>query len=348
MVLEPRTCVLSRVFLAVVLIIALAVSTDRSLAQNAPSFARQPVIVEYDVDPSWPRTPEDVSSEGWVSGLAIDSASQVWLFKKGPDPVQVYTTDGRFVKSWGQGKFVDPHQLRIDHEGNVWLADFGRHVVEKYSTEGKLLLRLGTPGESGQDAAHFNRPTDMAIAPSGDVFVTDGYGNRRVVKFDRDGNFIQTWGEYGSGPGEFVLPHAIALDSSGRLYVADRNSGRIQVFSQQGELLDSWDNLIMPWGLSVNRDDRIWVCGSSPHWWRRDGKYHEYKDQIFLRFDTDGRARQLWGIPLAKSKEDQRPGEAIGIHCIAEDSDGNLYVGDIYGERAQKFMPVTQRPNSNP
>ena len=171
------------------------------------------------------------------------------------------------------------------------------------------------------------------------------------MHFDKDGKFVKAWGSYGTEPGKFVLPHAIQLDSKGLLYVADRNSARIQIFTQDGELVDQWSNLIMPWGISINKKDEIWVCGSSPHWWVRDGKAPEYKDQLFMRFNTDGRVQQVWSIPLGdigenKDKPDVsrlKPGEAVGVHCIAQDSQGNLYVGDIYGERAQKFVPVTQR-----
>lgn len=308
-----------------------------------PGYAKVPTVVEYDVDPDWPKRPDHVSAGGWVSGLAIDEEDQVWFFKKGEDPVQVYTTDGEFVRTWGKGDFVDPHQLRIDHEGHVWVADFGLHVVQKYTPEGRLLQTLGTHGEAGEDDTHFNRPTDMAITPSGDIFVTDGYGNRRVVHFDKDGKFVKAWGHYGSEPGQFVLPHAIVLDSQGRLYVADRNSGRIQVFNQEGRFLDQWSNLIMPWGLSATADDELWVCGSSPHWWYRDGAYNEYKDQILMRFSNDGRVKQVWTLPLG-NPDNPEPGDTIGAHCIAEDRQRNLYVGDIYGERAQKFVPVTHRP----
>jgi len=321
-----------------------------AFAQN-PSFARQPVVVEYDVDPSWPQCPEDVSHKGWVSGLAIDAKDQVWFFRKGPDPVQVYTAEGKFVRTWGKDMFLNPHHLRIDHDGNIWVADFGLHVVQKFTPEGKLLQTLGVRGEKGMDETHFNMPTDMAITKSGDIFVTDGYGNRRIVHFDKDGNFIKTWGEYGSKPGQFVMPHAIVVDSAGKLYVADRNSGRIQVFNQQGKFLDQWSGLLMPWGLSITDNDDLWVCGSSPHWWVRDGKAPEYKDQLFMRFAADGRVQQVWGIPLGDIGDDKnnpdvsrlKPGEAVGVHCIAQDSKGNVYVGDIYGERAQKFRPVTQR-----
>ncbi len=326
---------------------------DEIKAQN-PGYAKEPVIVEYDVDPTWPQIPDHISRKGWVSGLAIDSQGDIWFFKKGPDPVQVYTADGKFVRSWGKGNFVNPHQLRIDHEGNIWVADFGLHIVQKYTPEGKLLQTLGTRGEKGEDETHFNMPTDMAITPAGDIFVTDGYGNRRIVHFDKTGKFIKAWGKYGSGPGEFVLPHAIVLDSRGLLYVADRNSGRIQIFDQQGKFIDQWTGLIMPWGLSITKDDELWVCGSSPHWWRRHGKYPEFKDQIFMKIDSQGRVKRIWTIPLGDIGDDKnnpdvsrlKPGEAVGIHAIAEDAKGNIYLGEIYSERAQKFVPVRSRSKS--
>ena len=247
--------------------------------------------------------------------------------------------------------FVNPHHLRIDHEGNIWVADFGLHVVQKFTPAGELLQTLGVKGEKGEDETHFNMPTDMAITKSGDIFVTDGYGNRRIVHFDKHGNFIKAWGEYGSGPGQFVLPHAIVIDSEGSLFVADRNSGRIQVFDQEGQFLDQWSGVLMPWGLSITDDNDLWVCGSSPHWWKRHDAYPEYKDQLFLKFGAAGRVDRMWTIPLGDIGDDKnnpdtsrlKPGEAVGVHCIAEDSQGNVYVGDIYGERAQKFVPVISR-----
>ena len=335
------------------LMLALAASPlfiGQAAAQN-PTHAVTPTITEYDVDPAWPQRPETISGAGWVSGLAVDNKDQVWFFRKGPDPVQVYSASGEFVRSWGKDRFLNPHQLRIGPDGNIWVADFGLHVVQKFTPEGELLQTLGVRGEKGDDELHFNMPTDMVITPKGDIFVTDGYGNRRIVHFDKDGHFVKAWGSYGTEPGKFVLPHAIQLDSKGLLYVADRNSARIQIFTQEGELVDQWSNLIMPWGISINKKDEVWVCGSSPHWWVRDGKAPEYKDQLFMRFNTDGRVQQVWSIPLGdigenKDKPDVsrlKPGEAVGVHCIAQDSQGNLYVGDIYGERAQKFVPVTQR-----
>jgi len=322
----------------------------RAARGDYPSYDVKPTITEYDVDLNWPQRPDQVSPVGWVSGLAVDGHDQVWLFKKGPDPIQVYASDGAFVRTWGQGLFDQPHQLRIDHDGNIWVADFGLHVVQKFTPEGKLLQSLGVRGEAGEDETHFNMPTDMAITPSGDIFVSDGYGNRRVVHFDKNGKFIKAWGGSGSEAGEFVLPHAIALDKDGKLYVADRNSGRIQIFDQEGKFLDQWSQIIMPWGLAIKGDD-IWVCGSSPHWWMRGGAYPEYKDQVLMRFGTDGRVRQMWTLPLGDIGTDKshpdvsllKPGHAVGIHCIDADSKGNLYVGDIYGEHALKLVPIVTR-----
>ncbi|MGB0582557.1 MAG: peptidyl-alpha-hydroxyglycine alpha-amidating lyase family protein [Limisphaerales bacterium] len=327
-----------------ILVLLVCVVVSRPL-QAAPSFAKDPIVTEFDIDPNWPKYPNHIEQKGWVSGMAIDQQQQIWMFKKGPDPVQVYRTDGTFVRSWGKGLFKSPHQLRIGPDGAIWVADFDQHVIQRFTPEGKLLQTVGTLNESGEDETHFNRPTDMAIMPNGEIFVTDGYGNRRVVHLDKNGKFIKAWGEYGSGPGEFILPHAIVYDSKGRLYVADRNSGRIQVFKQDGSFVDQWTGLIMPWGLHVAEGDEIWVAGSSPHWWRRHNKYQEYKDQMFMCFSTDGRARLIWTFPLG-DPENKKTGETVGAHCLVKDKDGNIYVGDIYTERAQKFVPVTSRPTA--
>src|SRR5438128_2304213 len=140
--------------------------------------------------------------------------------------------------------------------------------------------RLTRPG---RDQSHFNKPTDMAVTAAGDVFVSDGYGNNRIVHFDKHGKFIREWGELGHKPGQFSIPHAIAVDSKGRLYVADRNNVRVQVFDQSGTLLDVWNNLLVPWGLYITKNDDIWACGSSPMQWRPDDNNLGVppKDQVF-------------------------------------------------------------------
>jgi len=191
----------------------------------------------------------------------------------------------------------------------------------------------------GEDATHLNRPTDVAITPAGDVFVADGYGNNRVVHFDREGRFVKAWGKMGTGPGEFSLPHSIVVDSRGRLYVADRNNARIQVFDPQGKFLTEWRNIMVPWGLAITAKDEIWACGCSPMTWRKDDRYLSCppKDQLIVRFDTSGRVLQLWALPLGTEGKEQ-PGEVNWLHGVALDSQGNLYVGDIIGKRAQKLL----------
>ena len=319
------------------------------------SYAEEPTVTEYDVDSTWLHRPDNISGQGAVTGVAIDSKGQVWFCKRGKDPIQVYTTDGKFVRSWGNDQIVRPHSLRIDPEGNVWVADIELHTVRKYTPLGVLLMTIGVQGKAGKDQTHLNMPTDMVITPTGDVFITDGYGNRRIVHYNKQGKFVKAWGDYGSTPGNFILPHSIVVDSKGRLYVADRNSGRIQVFNQNGKLLDQWSNLIMPWFLSINAKDEIWVCGSSPHWWNRNGKFPEYKDQVFMRFSTDGRVQQIWHIPLGDLGKDKthpdfsnlRAGEGVGVHAIVQDSKGALYVGEVYSQRIEKFIPITKRPESD-
>lgn len=318
----------------------------RDVPAAPPSYPPEPTVIEYVVDPAWPKRSAELGPRAAVPGVAIDAQDRIWCVERGEVPVQVYSADGELLHSWGHGQFVGVHSIRLDSQGNVWITDFQAHVVKKFTPEGQPLLTLGTPGESGEDETHFYRPTDTAITPRGDVFVSDGYGNRRVVHFDPQGKFVKAWGDYGSAPGQFVLPHMIVVDSRGVLYVADRNSGRIQLFDQQGRFLDSWNNLIMPWGLWMSPRDELWACGSSPQWWRKDGQYPPPKDQIFMRFSTDGGVQQLWTVPTGRDGQEQ-PGELNWLHCIAADSQGNLYAGDIQGKRLQKFVRTVSESTSS-
>jgi hypothetical protein len=252
-------------------------------------------------------------------------------------PVQVYDTSGKYLRGWGAG-IGSAHHLKIDRQGFVWLADTKNHVVQKYTDDGKLLLTIGTKGSAGRDEKHLNQPCDMAIAPNGDVFVADGYGNARVIVFDKDGKYLRQWGELGSGPSQFSIAHAIALDSKGRVYVADRNNVRIQVFTSDGKLVDEWRNLIVPWGFHMTPSDELWVCGSSPMQWRKedDALGCPPKDQIFMKFNPQGKLLHLFTLPKGLDGL-ERAGEVNWVHCIAMDSRGNMYLGDIIGRRAQKF-----------
>ncbi len=309
--------------------------SDLAYAQY-PEFPPTPLVVEYDVDTTWPQRPENVKPLGAVSGISVDQDNNVWVFNRGEDQVQVYNVDGGFVRKWEKTIVAEPHHLRIDPVGNIWLTDIGLHVVHQFSPDGKLLKTLGVSGQPGEDDMHFNAPTDVAVSPEGDAFISDGYGNRRIVHYDKDGKFVKTWGTFGTQPGQFVVPHSIVMDAQGRLYVADRSGGRIQIFSQEGKFIDQWDQVMMPWGLTVTDSGDVWACGSTPYWWKRNGEFPTVKDQVLVRFGSDGRVRQIWAVPLGKEGQ-TRPGDFNGIHCIAQDDYGNLYVGDVFGNRAQKL-----------
>ncbi len=311
---------------------------------EAPQYPRVTLSTWYEVDPNWPQRPENMPW-GRTPGIAVDAKDRIWVFTRANPPIQVYDPAGKLVRTWGKG-MIGPngtangsHYIRIDGQGMIWLADVSNHVVLQVTPSGKVLKTLGTPAEPGEDENHLNKPTDVAITPDGEVFVSDGYGNARVVHFDRRGKFVKAWGKLGTRPGEFSLPHAIVLDSKGRLYVADRNNARVQVFDRTGKFLDQWQNLIVPWGLWVTPNDEIWVCGCSPMRWRETDSTLSCppKDQLFMKFDTSGRVLQLWTVPKGEDGQ-EKPGELNWVHGIAVDSQGNIYATDIIGARAQKFV----------
>jgi sugar lactone lactonase YvrE len=307
-----------------------------------PDYPRVNLAPHYEVDPKWPQKPA-TAKIGHVPGVAVDAQDNVWIFTRAMPPVQVYAADGRYIRGWGETTVSNAHHIKLDRDGSVWLADVGLHVVRKFTRDGAVLLTIGTPGLKGEDATHLNMPTDMAIAANGDVFISDGYANSRVAHFDRNGKFIKAWGTLGVGPENFSIPHAIAIDSKGRLYVADRNNVRIQTYSQEGKLLDSWRDVIVPWGFWMTEKDELWVCGSSPMPWENHPKYPGAplscppKDQVLMRFNTDGKLLQLWTAPKAEDGK-EKPGELNWVHGLALDSKGNIYCGDIIGKRAQKFV----------
>jgi DNA-binding beta-propeller fold protein YncE len=340
---KDQGAVVMRVRLFAGVLITSVLGLTLSLGRAAdPVYPKVNVATAYVVDPAWPKKPADVAW-GDMPGVAVDPQDRVYIFTRANPPVQVYDADGNYLCGWGQELFKSKsaHHIKIDPKGNLWLADVEQHVVRKCSPEGKVLLTLGTEGIPGRDRAHFDKPTDMAITPAGDVFVADGYGNARVVHFDKSGQYVKEWGDLGSKPGQFSTVHAIAVDSKGRLYVADRNNVRIQVFDQTGKLLDVWDNLITPWGLWVTKKDEIWVCGSSPMQWRSEDQALGVppKDQLFMKFTPEGKLLQLWSVPKGADGF-EKPGELNWVHCLALDSKGNIYAGDIKGKRVQKFRRV--------
>jgi DNA-binding beta-propeller fold protein YncE len=221
-------------------------------------------LLEYRVNIRFGQEPETMP-EGWsfgrVSAVATNGRGEVFVFHRGEkaDPIVVFDDRGKYLRSWGRGMFGNEHGLRVDREDNVWVTDNGNHVLMKFSRDGRLLMTLGVRGQAGADGKTFNRPTDIAFAANGDFYVSDGYGNSRVVKFAADGRYLLAWGKKGTGPGEFDTPHAVQTDSRGRVYVSDRENNRIQIFDPDGKLLKIWTHLGATQGIFITPRDEMWV-----------------------------------------------------------------------------------------
>jgi 6-bladed beta-propeller len=246
----------------------------------------------------------------------------------------VVDANGKAVESWTQWDHLcadgrGPHTILIspyDPEHNVWVVDDIHHQIFKFSNDGKkLLMTLGERDEPGNDPTHFKRPTDIAWLPDGTFFVSDGYGNSRVVKFDKNGKFVMTWGVRGTGNGEFNTPHSITIDRNRRVYVADRANQRIQVFDENGKYLDQFPKIAQPYHIRISDDQYLWVF-SGPL-------------DKFLKYDLNGHLLYAWGT------HGTNPGLFWAVHEFSADSAGNLYTAEVFGGRVQKFKP---RPGADP
>ncbi|HYA19019.1 MAG TPA: peptidyl-alpha-hydroxyglycine alpha-amidating lyase family protein [Bryobacteraceae bacterium] len=270
----------------------------------------------------------------------------------GVDPVFEFDTSGKLIKSFGAGLFVSPHKITVDKQGNLWVADNGGHQVFKLDQNGKVLLTLGKKGVAGPGLDEFDQPTEVAIAPNGDIFVGDGHdgggtalGNARIMKFDRNGKFLKTWGKKGMGPGEFDVIHTVAFDSRGRLFVGDRQNDRIQIFDQDGKFIAQWFQFGRPSGMYIDqRTDTIYVADSES----RDGRTNT---GVFALPQT-GYGYNLGirrGIRIGSAKDgtvkafipDPCPYPYAGVSTLAEgvtvDKEGNVYGADFLGN-VRKFV----------
>jgi DNA-binding beta-propeller fold protein YncE len=310
-----------------------------------PPYPRIDNAVGYTVDPLWPsEKPPGGEWTAAMSSVALGPDGNVWTFNRGKIPIQVYTPQGKLVKFWGAGMFKNPHSIRFDSAGRLWVMDTLSHTVRNFSLDGKVLMTVGTLDQPGADETHMNQPNDVAFASNGDLYVSDGYGNDRVVVFDKNGKFVRTWGKLGNGQGELSQPHSIALDSKGRVYVADRNNARIQIFDPRGKFLAEWKNIITPWHLVITKNDEIYVCGSSPMLWSQIPPTQAAlatppKDQLVMKLDTEGHILQLLVIPMGENGK-EKPGDLNWVHSMAVAEDGTFYFGDVQGRRAQKFVPI--------
>jgi sugar lactone lactonase YvrE len=242
-------------------------------------------------------------------------------------PILKYDRNGKLLASWGQGMFIFPHGATVDRAGSLWVTDArgenGKgHQVFKFSADGKVLMTLGKAGVSGSGPDLFDQPTDVVVAPNGDVFVTDSHRNgvnNRVVKFTREGKFIKEWGRKGSGPGEISEPHTIAIDSRGRLFVGDRENNRIQIFDQNGTFIAEWRQFGRPSGIVITSDDTLYVTDSESG---PDTGAHELpgiKKGIRIGSARDGTVTAFIE-DMESTVADHSGAEGIGV-----DADGNVY-----------------------
>lgn len=261
------------------------------------------------------------------------------------DPVLKFDLDGNVVESFGGGMFVWPHGLDVDREGNVWVTDAVAdkrmskgtrgHQVVKFSPEGDVLMVLGTPGKSGSDQEHLSRPSDVVIAVNGDIFVADGHeknGNNRIVKFSSDGTYLKEWGSTGYGPGEFRQVHAIAIDQRGRIFVADRQNNRIQIFDQEGEFIAQWTQFGRPSGIFFDEHDKIYVADSESDNVQNPG----WEMGIRIGDAETGWVEYFVLLPGG----DPRITRGNGAEFVAVDRQGNMYGGEPSTRKLQKYIRV--------
>jgi len=267
--------------------------------------------------PDWPQLPPG-KNFGPTTGIGVDSKNNVYVYHRGPQTVMCFDADGKFLRSWGDGILSSPHGLAIDSQDNVWVTDIGSHTVIKFSSQGRTLMVLGRKDTSGETNDTFNQPTHVAFGPKGEVYITDGYGNSRVVKYSKKGKYLHSWGKKGKDTGEFNAPHTIAVDHEGKVYVGDRENHRIQIFDENGKFLKQWTHLGSPWGLYFSSDQHLFMC---------DG----YKNRI-LKLDLQGRILGTLG------KAGKQPGELYFSHHLAISKTGELYVAEVGNWRVQKFM----------
>ena len=298
--------------------------------------------IKYSVVEGWEQLPKGYVHRD-VAGVAVDGEDRVYLICRGDHPVIIYDQKGNFQRTWGEGEFsYRTHGIYVAPNGTLFCTDDGQHTVRQFTPEGKLLMTLGilnTPSDTGYDgknitsikrgAGPFNRPTNVAIGPKGDIYITDGYGNARVHKFSPMGQLQRSWGEPGRGPGQFYLPHGIAIDSEGRVFVCDRESDRIQIFSPDGEYLSEWTDTQRPTHLCFDSLGRAYVTELAWH----EGDTSRSRGPITKEkvcharmsiYDKNGKVLARWGTP-----EVTAPGSFAAPHGLALDSKNDLYVSEV-------------------
>jgi sugar lactone lactonase YvrE len=284
----------------------------------------------YELDQGWGKLPD-----GWeyvdVVGVRVDRADNVYVFNRGSHPVVVFDRAGKLLGSWGEGVFGRPHGLQI-HGDDVYCVDDLDHTVRKFTLDGQLRLTIGTPGQASktgwsgsydtlEGGPPFNRPTNLAVGANGDLYVSDGYGNCKTHRFSADGKLIQSWGEPGTGPGQFKLPHGACAEPDGTVLIGDRINGRVQRFSPTGEYVDEWSDVRQPDDVYRDADGNYFVAelghldGATPTTLGARVTVRDRAGRVLSAFGDDGDAT--------------RPGNMASPHGICVDSRGNLFVGEV-------------------
>ena len=293
-----------------------------------------PIAASYKVVHGWPNMPKGYAF-GPVSGVDVDSHNHVFVVHRSKTrPIMMFDgKTGDLLGSWADGLFAEngQHGLEVDDQDNVWVTDIKNHQVMKFSHDGALLMTLGQKGVPGWDSKHFNQPTDIVVAPNGDFYVSDGYGNQRVAKFDKNGTFLLDWGSKGEAPGQFMLPHSVERDKDGRIYVSDRIVSKIYVFDGDGKFLAEWKlpDRGRPWSLEYSPDGYLWVADGGD-------MLPESPDRgEILKLDMKGNVVAKFG------SFGSYDGQFYWAHDVSVGRDGAVYVVDVMnGMRVQKFVPA--------
>jgi sugar lactone lactonase YvrE len=281
----------------------------------------------YEVVDTWAKLPPGQEFDADVAAVGVDAQDRVYAFNRGRHPMVVFDRDGNFLRSWGEGVFRRAHGVHMAPDDTLWLTDDGDHTVRHCTLDGAVLLTIGIPGAPSpyMSGAPFHRCTHTALSPQGDLYVSDGYGNSRVHKYSPNGALLRSWGEPGTDPGQFNIPHNICCDADGWVYVADRENHRVQVFDGNGKYETQWNNMHRPSGLHLERGPR--------------GRFYvgEIGGGLGVNYDMPNIGPRV-SIYSAKGEMLARlgnrpaglePGQFISPHGLAVDSRGDIYVGEV-------------------
>ena len=288
----------------------------------------------YEVAEGWGKLPD-----GWsfkeAAAVGVDSKDNVYVFNRGEHPVIIFDREGNFLSSWGEGVFPRAHGVTMGPDDTIFLTDDGDHTMRHCTLDGKVLMTLGISGKPApfMSGDPFNRCTHLAIDPSnGDFFISDGYGNARVHKYSPDGKLLLSWGESGTGPGQFNIAHNIATDKDGWVYVADRENQRMQVFDRNGKFETQWINMAKPCGLFIDQSRELVYVGELGVAIGPNSQAYGLGPRVSI-MDTKGNTLAR----LGDGPEGINPGQFTAPHGVCVDSHGDIYVGEVAWTHSRRY-----------